>query len=233
MPRTVKDPDERRSELIACAQQLFFSKGYESTSVSDIVNAVGVAKGTFYYYFDSKQALLEAMVDELVAYSVAIIRPVIDDPELNAVEKWVQTFRMIGTWKVGRRSEMVAIGKMLYADENALLRYKTNQRTVETLSPELAKIIAQGIDEGFFNTQFGEDSVRIAFGSTLTFAEELYDLFLNPERYDDPAAIAQHKITAVQDAVERIFGAPAGSLPLGDPAIYEQWFNGEKEPVGS
>lgn len=54
MTRTAKDSDERRSELIATAQQLFYSKGYESTSVSDIVKAVGVAQGTFYYYFDSK-----------------------------------------------------------------------------------------------------------------------------------------------------------------------------------
>jgi len=57
MTRIVKAPDVRRSELIACAQRLFYSKGYENTSVSDIVNEVGVAKGTFYYYFKSKQAI--------------------------------------------------------------------------------------------------------------------------------------------------------------------------------
>ena len=75
MKRIVKDPDERRGELIACAQKLFYSKGYESTSVRDIVDEAGVAKGTFYYYFESKQAVLEAMIDELVAYSVALMRP--------------------------------------------------------------------------------------------------------------------------------------------------------------
>ena len=57
MTRIVKAPDVRRSELIACAQRLFYSMGYENTSVSDIVNEVGVAKGTFYYYFKSKQAI--------------------------------------------------------------------------------------------------------------------------------------------------------------------------------
>ena len=67
MTRNVKAPDERRSELIATAQQLFYTKGYERTSVSDIVKAVGVAQGTFYYYFGSKQAILEALVAELTA----------------------------------------------------------------------------------------------------------------------------------------------------------------------
>ncbi len=74
MPRISKSPDERRSELVAAAQQLFYTKGYERTSVSDIVKAVGVAQGTFYYYFGSKQAILGALVTELTAQHQARCR---------------------------------------------------------------------------------------------------------------------------------------------------------------
>ena len=66
MARIVKVPDERRSELVATAQQLFYTKGYERTSISDIVKAVGVAQGTFYYYFDSKTAVLEAIITQIM-----------------------------------------------------------------------------------------------------------------------------------------------------------------------
>jgi AcrR family transcriptional regulator len=229
MARTVKDPEERRSELIACAQKLFYSKGYERTSINDIVKEVGVAKGTFYYYFDSKQAILEAMIDELVAYSVDLMRPIIENSSLNAVEKWIQALRIVGNWKVGLRSELGALLKMMYSDENALLRFKTNQRTVEMLSPELAKIIAQGIDEGVFDTRYRKDSAKIAFGSALTFSDEMYDLLINPEQYENPADVARCKIAAVQDAVERILGAEPGSLPLAEPQLFDQWFNDEKE----
>jgi AcrR family transcriptional regulator len=233
MVRTVKDPDERRSELIASAQNLFYSKGYEKTSVSDIVNEVGVAKGTFYYYFDSKQTILEAMIDELVDYSITLIQPIINDPTLNATEKFVRTFGVIGTWKFNIRGEILVLLRMMYSDENALLRFKTNQRTVELLAPELAPIVQQGIEEGVFNTPFGEDAMKIAFGSTLTFAEELYDVFLNPQKYDNPADLSQRRMAAVQDAVERILGAESGSLPLATPSLYDQWFSQEKEPNGS
>ena len=65
MPRVVKKPAVRRSELIRCAQEFFYTRGYESTSVNDIVTALGIAKGTFYYYFDSKLAILEAMAADL------------------------------------------------------------------------------------------------------------------------------------------------------------------------
>ncbi len=49
MARIVKAPDERRTEFIETAQALFYTKGYERTSVNDIIEAVGVSKGAFYY----------------------------------------------------------------------------------------------------------------------------------------------------------------------------------------
>jgi AcrR family transcriptional regulator len=230
MARTVKDPDERRRELIASAQKLFYTKGYESTSVSDIVHEAGVAKGTFYYYFDSKQAVLEAMVDELVAYSVTLIRPIVEDTALNAAEKWIQAFRIIGNWKIDRKREMMALLRMMMADENVLLRYKTNLKTVDALAGELAKIIAQGVGEGVFNTRFGEDAAKIALGSSLTLSTTMYDLLLHPDQYDDPAALAKQNISAVQDAIERILGAETGSLPIADDAIFDAWFSKQEKP---
>ncbi len=228
MSRISKDPHERRSELIACAQNLFYANGYEKTSVSDIVNEVGVAKGTFYYYFDSKQAILEAMVDELIAYSVALIRPIIDDPTLNATEKWNKAFRIVGSWKADRKSEMIALMQMMQSDENVLLRYKIHMRTVENIAAELARVVDQGVDEGVFNTEFGEDSARIALASSLSLADMMYDLMLSPEKYEDPAAVARQKLSAVQTAIERVLGAEPGSLPLADQHVFDVWFSGEK-----
>jgi AcrR family transcriptional regulator len=230
MTRTVKDPDERRSELITCAQKLFYAKGYESTSVRDIVIEAGVAKGTFYYYFDSKQEILEAMIDELVSYSLSLIKPIVEDPTLTATEKWIQAFRIIGNWKTDRVEEMRALLIMMHADENVLLRYRTNIKTVDALSVELAKIVAQGANEGVFNTEFGEEAAKIALGGSVSLADVMYDLLMNPERHDNPAAVARHKISAIQDAIERILGAEAGSLPLADDHVFDGWFSQKNEP---
>ena len=62
MARITKDPVVRRNEIIDAAEKLFYSVGYDETSVSDIVKAIGVAQGTFYNYFTSKDAVLEALV---------------------------------------------------------------------------------------------------------------------------------------------------------------------------
>jgi AcrR family transcriptional regulator len=224
MARIVKKPDERRSELIACAQKLFYSRGYESTSVRDIVDEVGVAKGTFYYYFDSKTAVLEAVVDELIAQAQAILQEIVADETLAAIPKWIQAFQVVGNWKIERKDEMIALLRLLQKDENVLLQYKMWMQATQVLSPELAKIIAQGVEEGVFETESIQDAVEIALAIARGVRDTIYDTLLNPNRYDDPAALAWRKITAVQTAIERVLGAPPGSLPIIDEQSLAAWF---------
>jgi AcrR family transcriptional regulator len=224
MTRIVKAPDERRSELIACAQKLFYSRGYESTSVRDIVDEVGVAKGTFYYYFDSKTAVLEAVVDELIAQAQAILQEIVADETLAAIPKWIQAFQVVGNWKIERKDEMIALLRLLQKDENVLLQYKMWMQATQVLSPELAKIIAQGVEEGVFETESIQDAVEIALAIARGVRDTIYDTLLNPNRYDDPAALAWRKITAVQTAIERVLGAPPGSLPIIDEQSLAAWF---------
>ena len=63
MPRVIKHPELRRSEILDCAQSLFLARGYDCASLNDVIAAVGLSKGAFYHYFASKEALLEALAD--------------------------------------------------------------------------------------------------------------------------------------------------------------------------
>ena len=62
MARTVKDPGERRSELLACAMRLFDEEGYDNVSVRAVARAAGVAPALAYHYFDSKEKLFDEAV---------------------------------------------------------------------------------------------------------------------------------------------------------------------------
>ena len=224
MTRIVKAPDERRSELIAYAQKLFYSKGYESTSVRDIVDEVGVAKGTFYYYFDSKTAVLEAVVDELIAQAQAILQEIVADETLAAIPKWIQAFQVVNNWKIERKDEMIALLRLLQKDENVLLQHKMWMQVTQVLSLELAKIIAQGVEEGVFETEFIQDSAEMALAIAQPLRATIYDTLLNPDKYDDPAALAWRKLASVQTAMERVLNAPPGSLPIIDEQTLAAWF---------
>jgi AcrR family transcriptional regulator len=224
MTRITKDPDERRHELIACAQRLFYSKGYERTTVRDIVDELGVAKGTFYYYFDSKLAILEAMVEELVGQSVSLLHEIVADETLPALEKWARAFRVVAAWKSARKAELLAILHAMQMDENLVLRYKVQTRAVQLLSPDFAKIIAQGVEEGVFETEFVEESAGITLSIMQSLADPLYKILLNPDNYDDPVALALREYAAVETAVERVLGAPPGSLSVIDTQMLAAWF---------
>lgn len=225
MARSVKDPDERRSELIACARKLFYSKGYERTTVGDIVEELGVAKGTFYYYFDSKLAVMEAMVDQAIEQSVALLHGIVADETLPVLVKWARAFQVVATWKAERKAEMLAMLQVMQMDENMVLQHKFRKRSVQMLSPEFARIIGQGVEEGVFETEYVEESAGITLSIMQSLSDTLYDVFLNPDNYTDPVALARSRFAAVETAIERVLGAPPGSLSLIDPQAIAAWIH--------
>lgn len=88
--RISKAPEERRREFLDAAKHIFSHKGYEKTSVSDIVTEVGVAQGLFYYYFKSKQECFECIVEEEVAFFLEKVRA-----EVEKIEPAVERVRTI------------------------------------------------------------------------------------------------------------------------------------------
>ena len=224
MTRIVKAPDERRSELIATAQRLFYTKGYERTSVSDIVQAVSVAQGTFYYYFDSKTAVLEAVVAELIAQEQALLQEIAADETLTAISKWKRAIRVVGDWKIERKDEMIETASLLMRDENVLLRHRLRPQAAQMASREFAKIIAQGVEEGVFTTRFAQESAEIVFAIGKTLNETLVQLLLNSDKYNNPTTLARRKLMATQTAIERVLGATPGSLPIIDEQALAAWF---------
>ena len=60
--RIVKEADVRKNEILDAAGILFSEKGYDNTSVTDIMNAVGIAKGTLYHHFKSKEDIMDALI---------------------------------------------------------------------------------------------------------------------------------------------------------------------------
>ncbi len=70
------DPDARRLQLLSVARQVFAVRGYHATGVSDIIEMAGVARGTFYNYFDSKRAIFQAVLEELIVAITAAFTPI-------------------------------------------------------------------------------------------------------------------------------------------------------------
>ena len=90
--RVVKDPAVRRSEILDVAQRLFYQKGYEQSSIQDVISEIGIAKGTFYYYFNSKLDLLDAVIERMVEQTLQSLELLVADDQLSALEKLERFF---------------------------------------------------------------------------------------------------------------------------------------------
>ena len=225
MVRITKTPDERRSELITTARKFFFTKGYEQTTVSDIVKTIGVAQGTFYYYFESKKDVLDAIFEELINEQQAILRAIVEDDSLSAIPKWTKAIRTSNNWKTDLKDEMIELIRLKIMRENLILREKYRTLSRQKISLVFAEIIYQGIEEGVFATEYPQETAEIVIAIGKSIRSFLTDILLNPDKYDDAIALARRKFNAVQEAMERVLGAAPGSLLLIDETQLEKWFD--------
>ena len=221
---TRKNP-ERRQELIAAAQHLFYENGYENTTVNDIINAVGVSKGAFYHHFDSKTAVLEAIVAHMMDQAVADLHEIIADETLSAISKWQKVVQLSNSWKLEKNAEIIEVWRLLRAEENILLHYKLRSEWQKVSAPEIATIIHQGVAEGVFNVEYIPETAAILLTVTSSFNDEVGEVIANPGKFDDPAALALKKYAAMQSVVERLLGAQTGSMPFIDEGTLATWFD--------
>lgn len=81
--RISKDPEVRKKEIMEKAKELFIKDGYSKTSVDNLMKEVGVAKGLFYYYFKSKDALLETLEDDFMENFHEGLNSILNKPHDN------------------------------------------------------------------------------------------------------------------------------------------------------
>jgi hypothetical protein len=126
-------------------------------------------------------------------------------------------------WKTARKDYLLTLMRTWYADENALLRLKTQAALMPLISPLFTSIIRQGVMEGVFRTQFPDQACDIIFSMLQSFGDVLVRQISRPEFTLQDLHYLELITAAYQDAVERILGAPYGSLPIFDPAILREW----------
>lgn len=89
MGKTVKKPEVRKQELVDIALAQFMEKGYEKTSIRSIVGQAGGEVGMFYHYFDSKEAIFQAVLEQYNADLIAEVTRLAAQDELNNFEAFL------------------------------------------------------------------------------------------------------------------------------------------------
>ena len=214
----------RQDAFLDVAERLVQTKGYEAMSVQDVLDELEASKGAFYHYFDSKQALLEAVVERFADAGMAGVRPILEDPNLPALRKLEMVFAEIARFKAEQKELVLAIIEVWKSDGNALVREKLRRLSTKLMVPLLSAVVRQGVEEGTLNVASPEETTRVLMALMQGFQEIAMDDFIARQAGTITFEHVRQSIASFSEAFDRILGIPTGSLKLTDEATLRFWF---------
>jgi AcrR family transcriptional regulator len=214
MTRSVKPEAyaEKRNAILDVAERYITTKGYEQMTTQDILEALQISRGAFYHYFESKPALLSALVERIGEQAEQLVLPIVSDREMPAQDKLLHFFAVLNQYKQANLDLVFAFLRVWYADENALFRQKLYLARVKRLAPLLSQIIREGVAEGVFTTAYPEQAARTILALLEDLGYATVELLLVEEgKHSDLSRLVQMGM-AVAEALERVLGMPKGGL---------------------
>lgn len=215
----------KRDAFLDAAQRLIERKGYEAMSVQEVLEDVSTSKGAFYHYFDSKADLLDGVVERMVEAALASAQPVIDDPALPATAKLRAFFAGIAAYKTERKELVLGLLETWLSDHNAVVREKFRRVVVQRMTPIMATIIREGQAQGTFDVGSPDDAARVFVAFILSLNQSTTEVYLARHAGEITLADVRRALDAQVEAMERILGAPRGSITLIDDALLHEWFD--------
>ncbi|MUG47017.1 TetR/AcrR family transcriptional regulator [Paenibacillus woosongensis] len=198
--RVVKDAEERRNEILDAADELFALKGFDGTSTNDILVKVGIARGTLYHHFKSKEDIMDALIERYSARLLGAAQSIAADKSVPVVERIIRVVMALNL--SGGSSEEIM--EHIHKPQNALMHQKIQKVIIHGVPPILTEIIREGIEQGMFSTPYPYECMEMI----VIYANTVFD--------GDMVALTDEerlsRMLAFICNVERLLGAEKGSL---------------------
>ncbi len=199
--------EKRKKELLKIAYDMFLTQGYENTSIDEIIEKAQIAKGTYYYHFQSKEQMLEEVIDMMI------------DSEREMAEQIIRTDIPVPQKIVGILTSMKPseeeqpVKNALFQPENVLMHYKVRQKLINVITPLLSEVIKEGVDEGIFECENIPERVKML-------------LIISDSTFNE-GAFSEKDISVFIDMTEKLLGAESGTMSF----IYDLIDKSEMEAV--
>lgn len=197
--RVVKEAAERRNEILDVAEELFVTKGYDKTSTNDILERIGIARGTLYYHFKSKEDILNAMIERINEALIAKVRVIASDTKIPVIDRIVMTIAGLNVESdIGKE-----IIDQVHKPQNALMHQKMQKNLVEGVAPILTGLLEEGNAQGVFHVKYPAQTVEMFI---------IYSVTVFDDDYDVQGEGAENRIKAFLYNMEQLLGAEEGSV---------------------
>lgn len=191
--------EARKREILDTAEQLFAANGFDNTSTNDIINAVGIARGTLYHHFTSKEDILDAVIDRINDAMVRDAKKIAGDKQIPLLDRLTDSVRALNV--DSRIGEEVLI--QVHKPQNALLHQKMQERMISGIVPVIAGLLEEGNREGTFHSPYPKEAAEMLMVYSNIAFDDL--AVLSPEE-------RMKKIQAFICHAERITGTEKGTL---------------------
>lgn len=188
----MKKGEKRKQELLRIAYRMFISRGYENTSVDEIIEEAGIAKGTYYYYFATKEQMLEEVIGMMIDQETETARQILK-AEIPLPQKIVGIISSLRPTQ-----EEMPIEGALMRPENIVMHEKIRKKVVEAAIPLLSEIVEEGIGQGIFSCDCVPERVRML-------------LVISSDTFDE-GRFTPRDISVFIDMTEKLLGAQPGTM---------------------
>ena len=207
--RVVKDAQERRNEILDVAEMLFSTKGFDNTSTNDILDEIGIARGTLYYHFKSKEDILDAVITRINTQLMSKAAEIAEKKEMPVLERLTGAIQALNVnTGIGRE-----VMEQVHKPQNALMHQKMQEQLLSGIVPILSKLLQEGMEQGIFTTEYPTEAVEMV----MLYANTAFDSLVE---YSEEQK--RKKIKALVCNTERLFGAEKGSMQEAILKIFEE-----------
>jgi len=214
----VRKGDLKRSSILETAERLFFEKGYEQTSIQDILDALSMSKGGFYHHFASKEAILSEICENRVISSLGQLKWELFGTESGPIDKLNLLLRKVNLLERESTAFAALLLKVGYVDGDVRIRDRIRSVVIAQLAPFVTDVIAEGLKSGDFFVRNPGQISAIILGMAADNDDSACRVLAKGA--DSPECVLEivERLNACRDAVETLLSAPYGSILLFDPA---------------
>ena len=207
--RVVKEAEERKKEILDVAEAFFMTKGYEATGTNDILNAVGIARGTLYYHFKSKEEILDAVIERFSEKLAVQARAVAANKEIPVFDRIaLSVIAMNSNTELGRE-----LTEQMHKPQNALLHQKSQKKLLSLINPIISGLIKEAVEQGICSTDYPDEMVDMI-------------MIYSNQAFDDLAELSEEerikKVFGFIYNVERLLCVEEGSLQKAILPIFQK-----------
>ena len=204
----------RREQIIGAAERLFYQKGYEQTSIQDILDELNLSKGGFYHHFESKLQVLEAICARQGENDKAALEEAFRQRTGDAVAQLNALFDVCGLWRSDRLDFAVLMIRAAYRGQSFQLRDTMRRVMTDAALPLVNQAIAAGLAENVFFTRFPNEIGELILQLFANITDEIATALAG----GDEASLGDvlGRLNAYRAAVETLLNAPFGSIELYD-----------------